>query len=56
MVDEQRKPSATDGAARRLVSETGITYAQASELIAFLGPYNWSSLVREARILAPTSV
>jgi hypothetical protein len=36
---------------RRLVSETGITEAQARELIAFLAPHNWSSLMREARML-----
>jgi hypothetical protein len=51
MVDEQNKPSATDGVACRLVSETGITEAQARELIAFLGPHNWSSLMREACML-----
>ncbi|PWJ87993.1 hypothetical protein C8D77_11382 [Mesorhizobium loti] len=36
--------------ARRLVDETGITEAQARELISFLG-FNWASLVREARML-----
>lgn len=51
MVDEQSKPSATDGVARRLVKETGITDAQVRELIAFLGPHSGSSLLREARIL-----
>jgi hypothetical protein len=51
MVDEQSKPSATDDVARRLATETGITAAQARELIAFLGPHNWPSLVREARML-----
>ncbi|WP_167481003.1 hypothetical protein [Mesorhizobium waimense] len=51
MVDEQGRPPATDGLVRRLVSETGITEAQARELIAFLGPHNWSSLLREARFL-----
>ncbi|QKD17079.1 hypothetical protein [Mesorhizobium sp. NZP2077] len=52
MVDEQGKPQ-TDGRgtmARRLVDETGITEAQAGELISFLG-LNWASLVREARLL-----
>lgn len=38
--------------AGRLVSETGVTEAQAQELVAFLGA-NWSSLVREALILKP---
>ncbi|MER8433667.1 hypothetical protein [Mesorhizobium caraganae] len=53
MVDEQgRPPAATDGVARRLVGETGITEAQARELILFLGPHNWSSLLREARIMS----
>ena len=52
MVDEQGRPSATDGLVRRLGRESGITEAQARELIAFLGPYNWSSLLREARILS----
>lgn len=52
MVDEPGKPP-TDGRgtmARRLVDETGITEAQARELISFLG-FNWASLVREARML-----
>ncbi|MEW9838535.1 hypothetical protein [Mesorhizobium marinum] len=34
----------------RLVKKTGITEAQASNLITVLGA-NWSSLVREARLL-----
>ncbi|QND59860.1 hypothetical protein [Mesorhizobium huakuii] len=51
MSDEQRKqPTAADELIRRLVKETGITEAQARELVLFLG-YNWSSLVREARML-----
>ena len=51
MVDELGKPP-TDGRvtmARRLVDETGITEAQARELVSFLG-LNWASLVREARL------
>jgi hypothetical protein len=57
MVDDLGRPPETASgiAARRLMSETGINEAQARELIAFLGPHNWSSLVREARILASTS-
>lgn len=52
MSNEQSKPpSAADEVIRRLVSETGITEEQARELILFLG-YNWSSLMREARLLA----
>lgn len=35
---------------QRLMAETGITEAQAIELIAFLG-LNWSSLLREAKLL-----
>jgi hypothetical protein len=51
MVDEQDKPHADNVyLVRRLVNETDITEAQAHELIGFLGP-NWSSLVREARLL-----
>ena len=54
MVDEQERPTAvTNDTVRRLVDETGITTAQARELVAFLGPHNWSSLLREARILNP---
>jgi hypothetical protein len=51
MSTEQSKPqAAADNLIRRLVSETGITEAQARELVAFLG-LNWASLVREARML-----
>ncbi len=35
---------------KQLVKETGITEAEAVDLVALLG-WNWSSLVREARIL-----
>ncbi|WP_164482340.1 MULTISPECIES: hypothetical protein [unclassified Mesorhizobium] len=51
MVDENK--SALDvsvGILSRLMTETGITEAQARELIALLG-LNWSSLLREARLL-----
>jgi hypothetical protein len=37
--------------AARLVSETGISPAQAQRLIDMLG-FNWGSLLREARLLA----
>jgi hypothetical protein len=37
---------------QRLMAETGITEAQAIELIAFLG-LSWLSLVREAKLLNP---
>ena len=35
---------------RRLVKETGITEAEAQDLVVLVG-INWSSLVREARLL-----
>jgi hypothetical protein len=35
---------------QRLVEATGVTEAEAADLIAVLG-VNWSSLVREARLL-----
>jgi hypothetical protein len=50
-----KEPDRADGRPlliQRLVQETGISEAQASELIAFVG-VDWSSLVREARILKP---
>lgn len=49
MTDDSKNPLGV--AVVRLVKETVITEAQARELIAFLGPHNWSSLLREARIL-----
>ncbi|WP_167434254.1 hypothetical protein [Mesorhizobium helmanticense] len=53
MTDERDKASndANDFVVRRLVKETGITEGQAIELVGFLGPHNWSSLVREAHLL-----
>ena len=42
----------SDFIARRLADETGITYAQAKELVDLLG-LNWPSLLREARMLNP---
>lgn len=38
----------------RLVKEAGITENQARELIFLLGP-NWSSLVRDAKLLRRTA-
>ncbi len=38
-------------AIKRLVEQTGITEAQARTLIVMIGITNWSSLVREAKIL-----
>lgn len=40
---------------RRLVEETGITRDQAQDLIMLIG-VDWSSLVREARILKNTKL
>jgi len=53
MTDEQDKTPGKpdDHVIRRLVNEANITEEQARELVAFLG-LNWSSLLREARILA----
>ena len=54
MVEDVGKPPRPDSGfvVRRLVDETGITEAQAIELIAYLG-HNWPSLVREAKLLNP---
>ena len=53
MVDDLGKPPETASgiAARRLATDTGITPAEAVELISLLGAYNWTSLLREARML-----
>ncbi|MBB6469935.1 hypothetical protein IHE39_17095 [Aminobacter carboxidus] len=52
MTDEPREPlSMHDFVVRRLMEETGITEQQARKLVADLG-YQWSSLLREARLLA----
>ena len=53
MVDDLGKPPETARgiAARRRATDTGITPAQAIELVGFLGAYNWTSLLREARML-----
>lgn len=51
MADDPHKPETPGGPlVRRLVKETGITEEQARALVALLG-VNWSSLVREARLL-----
>lgn len=52
-----KQPHETDDLSRaatiqRLVKETGITETEASDLVTVLGS-DWSSLVREARILRP---
>lgn len=49
MAEDGQKLS-QDELIEKLVRETGITEAQALELIAFLGR-SWSSLVREAKYL-----
>lgn len=50
---DDRKPASPERIwlTRRLVEETGITQAQANQLVDLLGA-DWSSLVREARLLA----
>lgn len=50
MSDEWREGEVNGILAKRLVRETGITEAQARELIEALGA-NWPSLVREARLI-----
>ena len=51
MADEPDKPNAMNGLViQRLVLETGITHEEARELVALLG-LNWSSLMREAKLL-----
>ena len=51
MADDPDKPKSMNGpVVQRLVEETGITEDQARELVALLG-MNWSSLLREARLL-----
>ena len=50
MVDEIERLAAMRQVVERLIRETGITDLQATELVGFLGA-NWSSLVREARLI-----
>lgn len=52
MPDVPEKPDGAGRAwlAKRLVQETGITEAEASDLVTMLGT-DWSSLLREARLL-----
>ena len=47
---EKQNGAAFDGVVKRLAAETGISEAQAHELVLLLG-VDWSSLVREARML-----
>ena len=47
---EKHNGAAFEGLIKRLAAETGISEAQARELVLLLG-VDWSSLVREARML-----
>ena len=47
---EKQNGAAFDGVVKRLAAETGVSEAQARELVLLLG-VDWSSLVREARML-----
>lgn len=55
MLDASGKSEGEASLVRRLVLEIGVTEAQAAELIAVLGA-NWSSLVREARLMRQDDV
>ena len=50
MTEAPQKNSELDVLIKKLMGVTGISEIQATELIALLGT-NWSSLVREARLL-----
>jgi hypothetical protein len=51
-MSDGNRPHSMDGpVVLRLVKETGVTLEQARELVSLLGHGNWSSLVREARLL-----
>ena len=47
---EKQNGTAFEGLIKRLAAETGISEPQARELVRLLG-VDWSSLIREARIL-----
>ena len=49
-MESQNNQPTLDDIVKRLVQQTGITEAQALELIHFVG-LNWASLVREAKAL-----
>ncbi|MBZ9819728.1 hypothetical protein [Mesorhizobium sp. CA4] len=49
MAQDSRTPE-VDEFVRRLVAKTGITEAQALELVSLLG-LNWASLMREAKAM-----
>jgi hypothetical protein len=50
MVDDSERLAIARHIAQRLVSATGITEGQATELVTLLG-WEWSSLLREARMI-----
>ena len=50
MTERDNKPTPQD-VVKRLVQETGISEAQARELVHLIG-LDWSSLVREAKLIA----
>lgn len=52
---EKQNPGVFEGLIKRLMAETGISEAQARELVLMLGA-EWSSLIREARMLRPLGV
>ncbi|WP_296744194.1 hypothetical protein [Mesorhizobium sp.] len=51
---DDRPHASLDAVVKRLVEEAGISEAEALELVYLLG-LNWSSLVREARVLRAAS-
>ncbi len=55
-MSDGNRPHSMDGlVVLRLVKETGITLEQARELVSLLGHGNWTSLLREARLLIRSS-
>ncbi len=50
MPEPDKPDNLAAGVIKQLVQETGVTEAQAADLVTLIG-INWSSLVREARIL-----
>lgn len=52
MADKKDDNPIRDEVVQRLLRETGISEAQALELVDLIG-LDWSSLVREAKLIAP---
>ncbi len=50
MTDERTAKAMNEPMIQRLVTETGISEAQARELVLLMG-LNWASLIREARLI-----